>query len=182
MKPRGTDDDMWLTLREASQAFDVSLSTLHRRRRSGELEDVGAFKDGDTWKVPRQGLARLGFKELIPPVIPGQVSIDEALSDISSETSSMTPPDTANDTGDSAELKRLREQLYEAQRNEAEYRHRAEVAEARADERDRTIKAQEMALRMLEAAPADRRAPEPTPEREPQQPQEKKRPWWRLGL
>lgn len=183
MTPPDTSGDMWLTLREAAEAFDVSLSTLHRRRRDGSLEDVGAFKDDDTWKVPRQGLARLGFTELIPPVSPGQITVDEALSEMETDSPAVTPSDTGENQADSAELLRLREQVAEAQRKETESRHRAEVAEARADERDRIIKAQETAMRLLEAAPADRTpAAELPAEVEPEQPRRKKRRWWLLGL
>lgn len=189
MTPPDTSGDMWLTLREAAEAFDVSLSTLHRRKRSGELEDVGAFKDGDTWKIPRQGLARLGFKELVPPVSPGQVTLEEALSESEADTVPVTPPvtpagiprDTPRDTPDTAEIDRLREQLEEAQRQTEEAERRAAIAEAVAAERDRIIKAQENALRLLEPAAADRTPPpspaEPQSAPEPPQPQRKG--WWR---
>lgn len=135
---------MWLTLHEAATAFDVSLSTLHRGRRSGELESVGAFKDTDNmWKVPRAGLARLGFTELVPPVSPGQTTIDDALAETVSDTvpepSVMTPSDTPGDTT----VEELQKRLAEAEK-------RAEIAEAIAAERERLIETQATALRMLE--------------------------------
>lgn len=174
---------MWLTLHEAANAFDVSLSTLHRRRRDGTLEDVGAFKDTDRqWKIPRQGLARLGFREVIPPVSPGQTTVDEALSEIEDEQVSVTPHGRVSDE---SEVSRLREQLAEAQRRETEALHQVEVWEARAMERDRVIEAQRMAMRLLEAAPVQRENSE-----EPKQQSATgvssgppiSRRWWKFGL
>lgn len=67
-------DDMWLTLKQASKVFDVSISTLHRWREEGPLGDVGAHLGTDgAWKVPRQGLARLGYAELVSPWVQGRI-------------------------------------------------------------------------------------------------------------
>jgi len=145
---------MWLTLHEAAKAFDVSLSTLHRRRRAGDLENVGAFKDQNSgaWKIPRQGLARLGYHELIPPVLPGQMSIDDVLegSEASSDTVSYDPPsvlpDTPIGTPDS-ELTELREQLAHAQK-------RADIAEALANERAERITDLQGVMRLLGPGPS----------------------------
>lgn len=148
-----SDAGMWLTLHEAAKAFDVSLSTLHRRRRTGDLEDVGAFKDQNSgaWKIPRQGLARLGYHELIPPVLPGQMSIDDVLegSEASSDTAAAdtpaTLPDTPVDTPDT-ELTELREQLVHAQT-------RADIAEALANERAERITDLQGVMRLLGPGP-----------------------------
>lgn len=138
------NDDMWLTLHEAARAFDVSLATLHRRRKSGDLENIGAFKDKGTWKIPRQGLARLGFTELIPPVSPGQTAIGDALSDTATTLAPVTPRETAHETSETArEVQRLKDELNNALR-------RAEVAEAVSRERDRVIEVQARELARLE--------------------------------
>lgn len=170
---RGHNDaGMWLTLHEAAKAFDVSLSTLHRKRRTGDLENVGAFKDHNsgTWKIPRQGLARLGYQELIPPVLPGQMSIDDVLEDrdtSSGSAASDTPaalPDTPIDAPDT-ELTELREQLAHAQK-------RADIAEALANERAERITDLQGVMRLLgpgpqtqedaQAAPGDGSSPPET--------------------
>lgn len=136
-----TNDDMWLTLHEASRAFDVSLATLHRRRKSGELESVGAFKDKGSWKIPRQGLARLGFQEVTPPL--SGSSGDTPLTPVSK-----TPEDTSTETSETPrEVQRLKDELSAALR-------RAEVAEAVARERDRMIDVQARELARLEAGPS----------------------------
>lgn len=149
-----TSDDMWLTLHEAARAFDVSLATLHRRRKAGDLENVGAFKDRGSWKIPRQGLARLGFTELVPPVSPGQTTIEDALSDTATTPVPLTPSETARETSETArEVQRLKDELNDALR-------RAEVAEAVSRERDRVIEVQARELARLEAAPTPPTPPE----------------------
>lgn len=182
MTPPDTSGDMWLTLREAAEAFDVSLSTLHRRKRSGELEDVGAFKDGDTWKIPRQGLARLGFKELVPPVSPGQVTLEEALSESEDGTVPVTPADTPRDTPDTAEVEQLRAELEEVKR-------RAAVLEARLEDKTELAEAWKTAYvdaqRRIEAPVREQpQESEPEPAAEPQSappepPQPQRKGWWR---
>lgn len=160
MTPDDTADtggDMWLTLHEAARAFDVSLATLHRRRKSGDLENVGAFKDKGSWKIPRQGLARLGFTELVPPVSPGQATID-ALSDTATTPVPLTPFETSRETSEaSREMQRLKDELNDALR-------RAEVAEAVSRERDRVIEVQARELARLEAGPSPTTPPETVPE------------------
>lgn len=183
-----TPDDsasMWLTLREAAEAFDVSLSTLHRRRRRGDLEDVGAFKDNDgNWKVPRQGLAQLGFKEIVPPQVPGQVTLEETVSDRASESPATTPPDTPVTPSDTAELERLREQLEVERREKEEEALHRKMAEAVAAERLERIKDLQHSMRLLEPAAADRRSPDPAtePQRDPEPSQPERKSWWRRIL
>lgn len=175
-----TSGDMWLTLHEAARAFDVSLATLHRRRKSGDLESVGAFKDKGAWKIPRQGLARLGFQELIPPVSPGQTTIEDALRGSESVTTPMPlrSHETASETSDTArEVQRLKDELNAALR-------RAEVAEAVSRERDRMIEVQARELARLEAGPSAATNRDTTPQTPPETPSETpvKRSRWRRWL
>jgi len=183
MTPEATPDtsgDMWLTLHEAARVFDVSLATLHRRRKSGDLEDVGAFKDKGVWKIPRQGLARLGFQELLPPVTPGQTTIEDALRGSESVTTPIPvrPSETATEASETAkELQRLKDELNAALR-------RAEVAEAVSRERDRMIEAQARELARLEAGPSRPPSPDTPPATAPETPSEAppKRSRWRRWL
>lgn len=174
---RHSDADMWLTLQEAAKAFDVSLSTLHRKRRAGDLENVGAFKDQNSgaWKIPRQGLARLGYQELIPPVVPGQMSIDDVLEgpEASSDTASYEPPaalpDTPIDTPDT-ELTELREQLAHAQK-------RADIAEALANERAERITDLQGVMRLLGPGPSTQEDAQAAPGDGPSQPETQPPSW-----
>lgn len=172
-----TSGDMWLTLHEAARAFDVSLATLHRRRKSGDLENIGAFKDKGTWKIPRQGLARLGFTELVPPVSPGQTVIEDALSDTATTPVPVTPRETAPETSETArEVQRLKDELNAALR-------RAEVAEAVARERDRMIDVQARELARLEAGPSHTTPADTVPETPAETaPEPQKQSRWRRWL
>lgn len=177
MTPRDSPAEMWLTLGEAARAFDVSLSTLHRRRRSGDLESVGAFRGDDgSWRVPREGLAKLGFREVVSHQEPRKETSDTR--DAVMEGVSVTRAGTGYDTSDTAELEELRERLAEAEQ-------RAAVAEAISIERLRTIEAQSMALRMLEAGPAAKTAEEQPLMEESGAPEERPAPrrrrWWLFG-
>lgn len=145
---KDTGDDMWLTLHQAARDFDVSLATLHRRRKAGELEGVGAFKDKGQWKIPRQGLARLGFIEIVAPVGTSQRVAHGTYRDTVSKAVSSTPVETPHETTASAEdFKRIQAELNDALR-------RAEVAEAVSRERDRVIEVQARELARLEASPS----------------------------
>lgn len=171
---------MWLTLHEAARAFDVSMATLHRRRKSGELEAVGAFKDKGVWKIPRQGMARLGFQELIPPVSPGQTTIEDALSGSESVVTPLPvkPSETASQTLETArEVQRLKDELNAALR-------RAEVAEAVSRERDRMIEVQARELARLEAGPSAATNRDTTLQTPPETPSEApvKRSRWRRWI
>lgn len=161
MTPDETTDaggDMWLTLNQAARVFDVSLATLHRRRKSGDLENIGAFKDRGTWKMPRQGLARLGFTEFVPPVSPGQSAIEDALSDTPTRPVPLTPPETTPETREtSREMQRPKDELNAALR-------RAEVAEVVARERDRVIEVQARELARLGAGPSHKTPADTVPE------------------
>lgn len=175
-----TSSDMWLTLHEAARAFDVSLATLHRRRKAGELEAVGAFKDKGSWKIPRQGLARLGFQEIVPPVTPGQTTIEDALRGSESVTTPMPlrPSETVSEAREAArEVQRLKDELNAALR-------RAEVAEAVSRERDRVIEVQARELARLEAGPSRTSLSDTPPVIAPETPSEGplKRSRWRRWL
>lgn len=182
----------FLTLKESARVFDVSVTTLHRLRRAGDLEAVGAHRDVDgVWKIPRQGLAQLGYRmrEQTPSDTP-TISRDDS----DTRNTSGAVPRVA-DTGahpahtpDTDEIQALRERLVEAER-------RAAVAEAIATERERIISAQETALRLLEAprpavsaestpstpAPAAEDsppAPEPAPQHAAETPDRPRRGLW----
>lgn len=171
-------DTEFMTLREASRDFDVSLSTLQRRRRAGDLEEIGAFRDDTgTWRVPRSGLVLLGFKEIMPQEMPGQLSIDDELTppDTVPDEQPVTPPDTPSDTPvtpPASEVEKLREQLRDAEQ-------RAAVAEAVATERLRTIEAQSSALRMLESnQPAQPKSEQTQEQPVPMSEPAVKEKWW----
>lgn len=138
----------FLTLKEASRVFEVSVTTLHRLRRAGELEAVGAHRDADgTWKIPRTGLAQLGYRlrEEAPSDTPGTSTVNDGTGGTSGAVPRVADTHAhPASTPDTAEIQALRERLVEAER-------RAAVAEAIATERERIISAQETALRMLEA-------------------------------
>lgn len=177
-------DPLWLTLHDAAKAFDVSLSTLHRRRRSGDLEQVGAFKDADgTWKVPRQGLARLGFKELLPPVSPGQVTLEETLSDLASEVPVTTPADTLHMGVETAEVERLKQELLEATHRMQLLEAERQAAERLAAERLTHIEDMRQSMRLLEAPKSDSAAQLQTDQKTASaETVQRPRKWWRFGL
>lgn len=123
------------TMREAADVAGVSVSTLRRRRT--ELEDAGAVISTEGWKVPMTALIATG---LIKTEGPGR------------EEPPQNPAhdETAQDVEELlAEITGLKEQV-------AEWRRRAEVAEAISRERGSTIEAmrlsaetERMALRMI---------------------------------
>lgn len=98
----------------------------------------------------------------------------------------VTPPDAPSRDGltpivtggDDASMTALRDALAEAEKRAAEAERRAAVAEAVAAERERVIKAQAMALRLLEP-PKIATAVEPSPAPVMEASEEARRPWWR---
>lgn len=62
--PESLDPGEWLTITDAASAYGVSVSTLHRRRKAGEI--VGAVKvpgpKGEEWRIPPESLEALGYK------------------------------------------------------------------------------------------------------------------------
>lgn len=181
-----TPDDTpgeFLTLGAAARRFTVSVSTLHRRRKKGDLAAVGAFKDhgSGAWMIPVTGLAQLGYElRETPPDTPTDTPVTEnpvTRVDTGSEETESAPdtPDTVHDTSQNRrvaddELDVLQQRLEaaeaearEAREKIAEAERRAAVAEAVAAERNRLIEVQERSLRMLEPGPSTSAPTTPTP-------------------
>lgn len=134
--PTGTPLSPSLGLAEAAKHCGVSVATV--RRKKSVLMGYGATTDVAGWKIPYSALIAVG---LAPNVTPPDKPVSGA----------MEPPAIAPVTPVAA----LELQLVQALA-------RAEKAEAIADERERTIQTQAIALRMLDAAPSKALAqPEP---------------------
>lgn len=120
-----------LTLREAATATGLSLSTLRRRR--ADLVSHGArVTPSGAWEVPYAALISLGM------------------------TPRSTPPDAHHDapvTPPVGELQRLTDRVRELE-------HELEVERVINRERERTIAAQQLALRAIERTPVAATAPE----------------------
>lgn len=166
-----------MSLREASRRFNISLSTLHRRLKSGDLSAAGAYKDDREWKIPPQALASLGYREIaldVPSETPETpVSTDRLTPH---DTTDETPRNTAEPSENQlrSEILRLQDALQEEQMRATKFEselsqaeQRAAIAEAVSDERNRVIEAQAQTLRMLESiAPS---APEQLERKESQE-------------
>ncbi|WP_206059895.1 hypothetical protein, partial [Kocuria tytonicola] len=153
------------TMKEAADVAGVSVSTLRRRR--SELEEAGASITSAGWKVPMTALIAVGLihSEGFHAAPPARASTSPAQS-----------PDEAESAA------RLLERVRELETEVQEWRRRAEVAEARAEERRRALDAlqianetERMALRMLTGqnshptqAPATPESVHPTPRAEPE--------------
>lgn len=131
------------SMKQAAEVAGVSVSTLRRRRT--DLIAAGADISPDGWKVPVTALVACGL-------IAGEGP------DVASRPASVTPrPREAHEaSGQSHQLEELSAQVRELEREVGEWRRRAEVAEARAEERGRALDAlrvanetERMALRML---------------------------------
>jgi hypothetical protein len=133
------------SMKQAAQVAGISVSTLRRRRT--DLIAAGADISPDGWKVPMTALVACGL-------IAGEGP--EAASRPSSVTP--RPGESHGVSGQSSQLDELTAQVRELEREVGEWRRRAEVAEARAEERGRALDAlrvanetERMALRMLTA-------------------------------
>lgn len=122
------------TMREAARVAGISTSTLHRRKTA--LLEAGAVISDTGWQVPMTALIAAGL-------IPGEGE---------GSTRSDSPPQ--HEQGH--EKATLRERITELEHQVSELRHRAEVAEAIAAERQQTLdvlrvanESERMALRML---------------------------------
>lgn len=164
----------FLTLGAAARRFTVSVSTLHRRRKRGDLAAVGAFKDhgSGAWMIPVAGLAQLGYElRETPTDTPTDTPVTEKpVTRVDTGAEDAEPvsdtPGTVHDTYQNRrvadeELETLRQRLEaaeaearEAREMVAEAERRAAVAEAVAAERNRLIEVQERSLRMLEPGPS----------------------------
>lgn len=124
------------TFAQAVEVTGKSRSTLHRKR--DMLRQAGAHQDADgVWRIPVSALVACGLLDT-PATPAGGVS----------DTQVRPPNDTpVTPPGETPQHQHL-EQLYRAL---AEAEKRAEVAEARAAERDRLIDAQSRTIALLEA-------------------------------
>lgn len=154
------------TMKEAADVAGVSVSTLRRRRT--ELEEAGATITSAGWQVPMTALIAVGLIHgegfhTTPQARPSRPSAQ--------------PLDEAESTG------RLLERVRELETEVQEWRRRAEVAEARAEERRRALDAlhianetERMALRMLTGQSSHTTqvptAPEPARARPAEEPEE----------
>lgn len=157
------------TMKEAADVAGVSVSTLRRRRT--ELEEAGATITSAGWQVPMTALIAVGLihGEGFHAAPPARPSTSPAQSSVEAES-----------------VARLLERVRELEAEVQEWCRRAEVAEARAEERRRALDAlqianetERMALRMLTGqsshitqAPATPEAVRPTPTTEPETPPE----------
>lgn len=147
------------TMKEAAAVAGVSVSTLRRRRT--DLERAGASIDSSGWKVPITALIATGL-------LPGEGHHEHP------RTGPEAQPEVSGSPA-SSEVEALEERVRELEAEVQRWRLRAEVAEARAEERNRSLdalrvanEAERMALRMLttqhpppEAAPAPSPVPQP---------------------
>jgi len=149
------------SMKQAAQVAGISVSTLRRRRT--DLIAAGAEISPDGWKVPMTALVACGL-------IAGEGP------EAASRPTSTTPrPGQAPETAErSRQLEELTTQVRELEREVSEWRRRAEVAEARAEERGRALDAlraanetERMALRMLTAGTSTATPMQPAPESTP---------------
>lgn len=155
-----------LGLAEAAKACGVSVSTLRRKR--PELTAHGAAQTANGWRIPVTALIALGLMDRTTDT-----------RHESQHDTPMTPTTTPPADALIAQLDALRTALADAEQ-------RAAVAEAVAEERERMIQTQAMALRMLEAskAPTTTAAPAEPVESPMQAPSKEdpkhapKRAWW----
>ena len=145
------------SMKQAAEVAGISVSTLRRRRT--DLIAAGADISPDGWKVPITALAACGLISGEGPEAASRPAPVTPRSEEGHEASRQ-----------SRQIEELAAQMRELERDVNEWRRRAEVAEARAEERGRALDAlrlanetERMALRMLTAGTA---ASMPTPPRE----------------
>lgn len=152
------------SMKQAAQVAGISVSTLRRRRT--DLIAAGADISPDGWKVPMTALVACGL-------IAGEGP------EAASRPTPVTPGPTEGhtDSGQSRQLAELTAQVRELEREVGEWRRRAEVAEARAEERGRALDAlrvanetERMALRMLTAGTSTTLPVQPSSEPTPAPP------------
>lgn len=114
------------TAAQAATVCQVSLRTVQRK--TLQLEAAGAWKDATgQWRIPVDAMRAVGLS-------PGRPAAPDKAGD-----KPLRQPATTPDT-----VSQLRAEV-------AQWRRRAEIAEAQAAERERIIETQQMALRMLNA-------------------------------
>ena len=112
------------TLSEAVEACTCSRSTLRRKLKAGEIDGATQNNSGQ-WQIPISALVTAGLM------------------------ASTSPPEEPTEPAESSPT-----ELDALKAENVELRKRAEIAEAIAQERERTIETQATALKMIEAAPA----------------------------
>lgn len=134
------------TMREAARVAGVSVSTLRRRR--DELTAAGAVIDPNGWQVPITALIAAGL-------IPGEGHHDDHDAPAAAKDTS------GDDPGAGVRVRQLEQQVQELSEQLHHWQRRAEVAEARAEERARSLEvlrianeSERLALRMLTTGPA----------------------------
>lgn len=149
MNPRPT-----LSITEAAAAAGVSRRTISRRIEAGDVP--GAEKDDDgKWLIPPEGLIVAGYELTAPESEPDQAEPEPA--PVEPEPASPAPDEIAALT---AEL--------------ADWRRRAEVAEAVAAERAAALEDVRTTLAMAQRMLTAGESPAPTPAPEPSAPAERK--------
>lgn len=131
------------TMREAARVAGVSVSTLRRRR--DELTAAGAVIDPNGWQVPITALIAAGL-----------ISGEGHHADDND-----TPAAAAVTPGAGVRVRELEQRVQELNEQLHHWQRRAEVAEARAEERARSLEvlrianeSERLALRMLTTGPA----------------------------
>jgi hypothetical protein len=131
------------TLTQAAEICQVSRRTIVRRL--PQLKEHGAHQDDQRqWHVTANALRAVGLEPGIPAAPDRVIPRGTA----TSTTTHATPDDT--------EATGLPLEVVEKLAKADEYRRRAEVAEARLEERGQVVAALQMALRQLEARTTDR--------------------------
>ena len=133
------------SMKQAAEVAGISMSTLRRRR--SDLVAAGAVIRPDGWKVPMTALVACGLIAGEGPEIATRPASAAPRSGESHEAAAS-----------SRQIEQLTAQVRELERDVSEWRRRAEVAEARAEERGHALDAlrlanetERMALRMLTA-------------------------------
>lgn len=161
------------SMKQAAEVAGISVSTLRRRR--ADLIAAGAHITPEGWKVPMTALVACGLIAGEGPT-PASRTVSVAT----------RPPHDLHSPAHTQQLADLTAQVHELEREVAEWRRRAEVAEVRAEERGRALdtlrvanETERMALRMLTAGtstapqmqsppdpaqPVKEAAPAPTPQ------------------
>ena len=139
----------------AAELCGVSTTTIRRYRQSGRLEGCEPDEQSGGWKVPIPSLVAAGLLKRSSPA--DTVTAERVEPDKS-------PHEVTPQTALEARISELEAALAKAEQ-------RAAVAEAQAVERDRTIAAQELALKALTTGPLDEEKPE-----------KKRRRWFRRSV
>lgn len=153
------------SMKQAAEVAGISVSTLRRRR--DDLVAAGADISPDGWRVPMTALVACGLIAGEGPQLAERPVRPEPRRE-----------DGQRNAEQAQQLEELTAQVRDLEHEVSEWRRRAEVAEARAEERGRALDAlsvanetERMALRMLTAgasfsAPAQK-AEEPRPRADP---------------